>query len=540
MPTAAIKAFDGLKPIADPVLLDQGSATVAKNLRLVSGAIQPLLGTTTLKTLTKVAPATIFRYGNSSVETEYWLEFLAETDVMRSPIADNQYGMLYWSDGVQVKYAPNSLIVSEASYPGASYDLGIPAPAAKPTLSGSAPTAASKSVSLTAVYTYVSAYGEEGPPSPAADVGTADPDQNISVGNMSVAPAGNYNITHKRIYLSSTVGNQAQFQFWKEIPVATTSSTDAYVQANLGETLPSTDWVAPPANLKGLKQMANGIAIGFVENTVYLSEPNLPHAWPHQYPTDYPIVGIGVFGQSAIILTTGFPYVLSGVDPAAMSLERLKLPQACLSKPSIAETGDGVIYASPDGLVMAGSSGIDLVTKGMFSKKQWETYNPSSIKSVIHDNRYLAFYTKLDGTRGVLVFDFSGQGATLLETDINATTAVTALYSDPRTDTLYMAQGSNIVRYDAGSALTYTWKSKTFRMPFPINLGVGQVVASSYPVTLKVYAEGALKATKTVTDNNAFRLPGGFRSTDWSFQLEGTSAVTFAAISTSVEELRAV
>lgn len=538
MPTAAIKAFDGLKPIVEPTLLEQGSATIAKNLRLVSGAIQPLLGTTTLKALTKVAPATIFRYGTSATETDYWLEFLADTDVMRSPIVDNQYGMLYWSDGVQVRYAPNSLILSGASYPGASYHLGIPAPALKPTLAGTAPSAASKSVSLTAVYTYVSAYGEEGPPSPAADVGTADPDQNITVGNMSVSPGGNYNITHKRIYLSSTVGNQAQFQFWKEIPVATTSSSDSYNQANLGETLPSTDWVAPPATLKGLKLMANGIAIGFKDNTVYLSEPNLPHAWPHEYPVDYPIVGIGVFGQSALILTTGYPYVLSGVDPAAMSLERLKLPQACLSKPSIAETADGVIYASPDGLVMAGSSGIDLITKGLFNKKQWESYNPSSIKSVIHDNRYLAFYTKLDGTRGVLVFDFSGQGALLLESDINATTAVTALHSDPRTDTLYMAQGSDIVRYDAGSALTYAWKSKNFRMPFPINLGVGQVVAGAYPVTLKVYAEGVLRATKTVTDANVFRLPGGFRATDWAFELNGTSSVTFAGISTSVEELR--
>ena len=128
MPTVAIKAFDGLKPITDPILLDNGAATVAKNVKLISGALAPLKNSTTLKALTKTAPQTIFRYGSSANENEYWLEFLARTDVMRSPIVDNQYGMLYWSDGVAVKYAPNNLILSGGSYPGASYTLGVPAP----------------------------------------------------------------------------------------------------------------------------------------------------------------------------------------------------------------------------------------------------------------------------------------------------------------------------------------------------------------------------------------------------------------------------
>lgn len=538
MPTANIKAFDGLSPATDPVLLGQGAAQVANNVKLLSGAIQALKGTTTLKALTKSAPKTIYRYGSSAVETEYWLEFTDRTDVMRSPINDNQYGMLYWSDGSAVKYAPNSLIVSGSSYPGASYTLGIPAPAGQPVITGTAAAADAKSATLTAVVTYVSAYGEEGPPSQAAATVTLDPAATITISNLSSAPAGNYNITTKRIYVSSTVGSAAQFQFWKEVPVATSSTSGAYDQTALGEDLPSTDWVAPPANLQGLRMMANGIAVGFVENTAYASEPNLPHAWPNQYPSDYKIVGVGAFGQSAAFLTNGYPYVLSGVDPAAMSFERLSLPQACVSIDSIVETGNAVYYASPDGLVVIGSNGIEIATAGLLTPEQWRAYNPSSIKAAISENRYIGLYQKSDGTRGVMVFDFSGAGAKFTTSDINSSAEITALHYDARSDTLYMAQGTNIVRFDRGSALTYTWRSKTFRMPFPINLGFGQLVSDTYPVTMKVYADGVLKVTKTVNDNNLFRLPSGFRAMDWEIELVGTGKITQAMITTSTVEAK--
>ena len=539
MPTVNIKAFDGLKPLVDPVLMDNGSAQIANNVKLISGAVQPLKGTTTLKALTKTAPKTIFRYGSSSIETEYWLEFINRTDVMRSPIADNQYGMLYWADGTSVRYAPNTLILSGSSYPGASYKLGIPAPANNPNLGGTAPTEAEANVSLTAVYTYVSTFGEEGPPSTASAVYAVDINSPITVSNMSSAPTGDYSIQTKRIYLSSTSGSNTEFQFWKEVPVSAASVTGSYVQADLGEVLPSADWVAPPDGLRGLRMMANGIAIGFVENTAYASEPNLPHAWPHQYPADYRIVGVGTFGQSAAFLTDAFPYVLSGVDPAAMSFEKLSLPQACVSIDSIVETGAAVYYASPDGLVMIGSGGIDIVTKSLLTPEQWREYNPSSIKASVNEQRYIGLFTKTDGTRGVMIFDFSGSGATFTTTDINSGAAITAMHHDARTDTLYLAQGANIVRYDRGSALTYTWKSKTFRAAYPMNFGFGQLVADAYPVTMKVYADGQLKATKTVNDNNLFRLPSGFRAMDWEIELSGTAKITQAMITTSTLEAKA-
>lgn len=540
MPAIHIKAFGGLKPILDPLLLRQEEAQAASNVRLVSGALSALGGTTTLAALTKTAPLTIFRYGNSATETEHWLEFLADTDVIRSPIAADSYGRIYWTDGGTPNYAPNNLILSGSSYPGASYNLGIPAPASAPTISSfTAPPNAASSETRVYVYTYVSAYGEEGPPSPVSSLVTLDPNQAVGLIGMSTGPSGAYNIATKRIYRSSTVGASAQFQFVAEVPVANTTYSDTKSQSDLGENLPSTDWVAPPSGLTGLKALPNGAAIGFKGNTAYLSEPNLPHAWPHEYPIEDTIVGIGVFRQSAVLLTTGRPYLMSGADPGAMTTERMELPQACVSKRSIVDTGDGVLYASPDGLVSISSAGVDIITKDLLTREQWQAYNPSSMVAAAHDNRYHVTYQTVGGARGMLIFDFSGQGASMTSSSINSTTAVTALYADPRSDTLYMAQGTNIVRFNAGSALTYTWRSKLFRAPFAMNFSKAQVVAAAYPVTFKLYGDGVLRHTKSVSDGNLFHLPSGYRALDYEIELSGTSRVTQVSVATSAEELRA-
>ena len=540
MPAISIRGFGGLKPMTDPILLDAADATVAQNVRLMSGALTALSGTTTLKALGIPAANTIFRYGTSTDETQYWLEWAGDVDVIRSPIAADPHGRLYWADGTKPKYGTAQTILSGSIYPGTAYDLGIPAPANKPTVTGFTPDAASTTETRTYVETFVSAYGEEGPPSQASDPLGIDPKKAVSITNLSSVPAGAYNLLSRRLYRSSTVGSAAQFQFVVELPIAQTSYSDTVSQDLLGEVLQTDLWVAPPANLKGLKLMANGAAIGFVGNTAYLSEPNLPHAWPHQYPIDETIVGIGVFRQTAILLTNGYPYALTGVDPQAMSLEKMELAQACLSKRSIVDTGDGVMYASPDGLVSIGSSGVSVLTNNLFSRAQWQAFNPSSFIAYAHDGRYHAFYTDKTGARGLLVIDFSGQGATLTTSNLNTTQAVLGGYSDPRTDTLYLSQNGNIVRFNTGSALTYKWRSKTFRMPKQSPFKVASVDAAAYPVTARFYADGALMHTQTVQNNKVFFLPSGFRAQDWWFELEGTSDVTRFRVAHSVPELMAV
>jgi hypothetical protein len=538
MPAIVVKAFGGMRPIVEPHLLDPSESVLAQNVRLISGAVQPLRGSTVLRSLNVTAPKTIWRFGNSTNESEWWLEFANQTDVIRSPIPSDSWGRTYWTDGATPKYAPSTLLLSgTGAYPGASYTLGVPAPTAAPSIFGAAssePSAETRSY----VYTYVSAFGEEGPPSPPSPPQTLNPDLAVTVSSMQTGPSGAYSITLKRIYRTSAVGSSAQFQFVTEIPVATTSYVDTVAQASLGEVLATEDWQPPPAGLRGLKMLANGGAIGFVGNTVYTTEPNLPHAWAHSTAIEDTIVGIGVFRQGAALLTNGHPYIFTGADPGAMTPERLERPLACLSRESIVDTGDGCLYASSEGLVSVGAGGAEVATKRLISQAQWHAYDPSSMVGAVIEGRYHCLYTTSGGQRGMLIFDFEGGGAVFTVSNINEATAITAMYADPRTGNLYMAQGGNIVRYDRGSALSGVWRSGIYRLASPANMACFAVDAASYPVTLRVFADGAMVHTASVASRFAQRLPAGFEATEWSFELEGSAKMTRIVLATSMSELK--
>lgn len=389
------------------------------------------------------------------------------------------------------------------------------------------------------VYTYVSTYGEEGPPSEPSEAVDIDPEYSVTLSSISGAPNGSYNIQKIFIYRTATASSGAtDYQFVKEIAIGVTSTTDSVRQAALGELIPSIGWIAPPADMRGLKMMANGIAIGWSgDKTICFSEPFQPHAYPAKYriTTDSPIVGIGVFGQSAVILTKAYPYLVSGVSPESMTMSKLPIEQSCVSKRSIVDTGGGILYASPDGLVLISSAGVRLATESVLSQEQWQEYSPSSIHAYYHENRYHGYYN-YGGTVRAFIFDPSGATATWCE-------VASVAYAGHRVvqdDALYVAGASVIEALFGGSTtLSYTWKSRIASPASPINLSFGQVVASAYPVTLRVYADGTTYSY-TVADSNPFRLQSGFLAKEWQCQVEGTANVTMVALAQSSWELKSL
>jgi hypothetical protein len=85
--------------------------------------------------------------------------------------------------------------------------------------------------------------------------------------------------------------------------------------------------------------------------------------------------------------------------------------------------------------------------------------------------------------------------------------------------------------------MTYRFRSKEFRTPRPVNFAAAEVVADAYPVTVRIFADGALRHTQTVASYNPFRLPSGFMAASWQMEIEGTGAVQGAAIGTSMTEM---
>lgn len=258
----------------------------------------------------------------------------------------------------------------------------------------------------TYIVTYVTDWGEESAPSAASAL--LDVDQNDAVKVTATAPPPGRFIVGWRLYRSASSNTQASWALVEDLAatnavlvdgvfdyfnIADLTYTDSKADEELQEPCPSLTWAEPPADLKGLVGLPNGIMAGFVGRTLCFSVPSQPHAWPidYQLSLEYDIVGIGVFGQTAVVLTQGFPYYASGADSASMSAQKVEVPQACLAPRSIATVDGGVMYASPDGLCLASASGISLLTQGAFTKDDWLAAVTSGAVGAYHDGAYYLY-----------------------------------------------------------------------------------------------------------------------------------------------------
>lgn len=477
--------------------------------------------------------------GEWTKQNGYWFHWTADVDVARGPIpSDATERTVYTGDGVP-KVTDSSIAVSGGGtdYPTASYTLGIPAPAseltATPGAGGGCEAALQASVAY--VYTYVSGWGEEGPPSAASAIVERCPGQTVDLSGMSTAPGGNYNIVAKRIYRAATGTTGTSFLFVAEIPVANTTYADTTDDENLGELLPSESWIAPPTDMMGVIALPNGVMAGFSKNDLCLSEAYLPHAWPIEYrlPVDATIVAIGGFGTSVVVGTTEAPYLATGSSPASYSMVKLELDQACVSKRGMVELpGVGVVFPSPDGLVLVGYGGTRLATEGHFTRDEWQALRPETIEGYSWEGRYLGVYD--DGTgKQAFLFDPGGELVFLA-------VAPTAGFNEPLTDGLYLQVGDFIERFDAGAKVAYQWRSKVYVTPKPVNFAIGRVRAASYAsLTYKLYGDGVLRHTQTVASDTPFRLPAGYVATAWQIELSGTDDVYQAFAGESVANLEA-
>jgi hypothetical protein len=117
---------------------------------------------------------------------------------------------------------------------------------------------------------------------------------------------------------------------------------------------------------------------------------------------------------------------------------------------------------------------------------------------------------------------------------------VTGAFNDLKNDALYVIKESDteLWKWDTGTALSYTWKSKKFTFPEPKSFSCYRVQAEAYPVTMKIYRDSTSIVSLSVTDDALRRLPSGL-GTDWEFQLEGNTEVYNVQIAQSPTELNA-
>jgi hypothetical protein len=516
-------------------------AQTALNLNLESRTLRPWRGLQDIQTgLTTGTPSTIYRFGLDLLsDTQYWFNFTSkDVDLVKGPlVADQTERTIYTGDGAP-KWTNNTLALTAPPYPAAYRDLGVPAPSTAPTVSVTG-TGSGTEETRVYLYTNVTTYGEESAPSPAsAEVTVAASGHTVTITGFATAPTGNSSTVARRIYRSVTSATGVtNYYFIKELPNGTSSTTDDVGDA-IGEPIETSDWLLPPSTMFGITAMANGVLVGFDQNDVCISVAYVPYAWPLAYrlSTDYPIVGGKAIGNQVVVLTTGNPYLLSGVAPESMTLTKLEWPQACVSKRSIVNVGGAVVFASPDGLCAVDGAGqLTNLTEALFSRDDWQALNPESMHGYVHNGRYVGFYDT-GVIQGGFVFEPRQGDAAFSYID----TYATAGYADLIQDELFLKVTTKIQKWNAtGAYSNYTWLSGVSTLERPENLGVAMVRADAYPVTFKLYADEVLKHTQSVSNNLPFRLPSGYKAAQYEVEISGANEVYEVLVASTPTELKA-
>ncbi len=316
--------------------------------------------------------------------------------------------------------------------------------------------------------------------------------------------------------------------------VAGTSYVDAVPTASLGEIIPTEIYDPPNTSTVGIKPHPAGFLAGFFGNTLAFSETGAPHAWPIDYRlvTSHDIVGLGVYGNTVAVLTKGWPYLAIGSDPSAMTMVELEIEQACVAKRGIVDFGSAIAYPSPDGLIVLSGRGATNASAGIFTRDQWQALSPTTFEAYNWEQKYLCFY---DDDQAFIIDPFNPEAGVRYVNKL-----VTGGYKDIEEDILYFIEGANITKWDQGSALTYTWKSRPNYTPRPVNMSCAKIIADSYPVTIDFYVDDVWRYNRVVQSIDAFKLPGGFRGEKFEVILKGTKKVSEVAMATTMRELSAI
>ena len=270
---------------------------------------------------------------------------------------------------------------------------------------------------------------------------------------------------------------------------------------------------------------------------------------------------------------------------AAFSTQRIDLQYPCLNIKSIVTLSGGVVWSTHDGLAYYSPfAGAQLITKFNYNNDTWSVdLNPTTIVGTFYSDMYFASHStgaftferdeKLGGifvtlgetdpsekllleNNGNLLLETSG--SFLLETSsAESLIGFSSTWYDALNNKLYYTSKSStnagtIYQWDdlSQAPLSMQWKSKTFKTKDMINLGAGRVIADYLPVAstvldtnwenvstnweatsgtygitdqviFKLYVNKELIFTKPLSNSNTFRMPSGYRSDTFEFEVEG-------------------
>jgi hypothetical protein len=590
-----ITGFGGMIPAQGDSLLPEQNAALAQNTFLDAGEVYGIRQTKTLHTMVNSGWKYAFRVplgppDKNHITNSYWWEFAdPDTNVLKSQLTNDSWQRYYFCSPSQ---SPGYNTQARITAGNANYLLGIPAPTSAPTVAvaGGSGTTAQRAY----VYTWVSAYGEEGPPSPpVSQTGFVNGTWNVTIPAAPGSATTNRNLVSTNIYRTVTnASGGATYYLVAQIPIGTLTYADTLSDVTVAGNvvLPSLTWFPPPTDMIGFVSMPNGMMAGWRlnSNEVWFCEPYRPHAWPAQYTigVDANVVGLGVVGQTLVILTQGFPYSATGINPSNMALSKIATFEPCMSRGGIVSTATGVFYPSPNGVCLAAYGMVQNATLPLATKDRFQDLlTPESMRSAKLSASYYTFGSSIYGGFEPTAFDNasfsiantsgSRQGALInlgdprvAWTELVQSVSVDNVMTDLWSGEIFLMQGGVVGWLDVSSAGitgSYLWRSKQFQMSQKTNLKAmkisfinnindpsfvhnttrntnnPQALGAGQYGLLRVYGDGNLIMTREIwTDNEVMTLPAGYKADFYQFEIEARVRVQSLQVASSIKELAGV
>lgn len=623
--------FSGIAPRIAPRLLPATLAQEALDVKLWSGELRPHYADEILQYIPSSIHS-IYRYKWKNQKYN-WLMWNRKTNVAKGPVYDDKNNRIYFMNDGGFFVTDSSLLQDQDYTTGtipseACHITGIPEPGQSDVwISGG--TGSGDIESRSYVYCYVRQWADG-----TIDVGKSSaPLKNSSdrsrytvdvrpghiVALSMVDPiqhADGLNVGINKIYIyrsEVTSAGQALYSYVDQFDVNSNRTTnnpaavwvadgayyrysDSKPNTSLGESCPSIYWDAPVDGLKGLISLQNGLFAAYKDSTVYVSDWNAPHAWPYEHTVtiDYPIVGLGSFGNTIVVCTEAAPVLIVVQDPTNPTIKAIQENCPCVSADSIVNTRNGVIFASQNGLVLINSTSPTFITEKLLTQDEWLPLHPESLQAAFLNNTYYGFFTNPTEKAAGFLFDLDSYTySTVYNSIVSSGMVYTSqptkiVYNDVEQSQLYVCYPlENGTQYSLCSFASDSRINKSFRWRSKVNVSpqglftlscaqvnftklsslkpkppvwegrlagsaLGMVYVNKQPVNgwcktntielydktvFNYYIDGKLRFTKNIVDSKPFRLPSGFRGETVEIELKSNSHVHSVILASSMGEL---
>lgn len=624
--------FSGVAPRIAPRLLPATLAQEALDVKLWSGELRPQYADTIIKYIPSTTQS-IYRYKWKNKKYN-WLGWAKSVNVVKGPVYADENNRIYLmvNDGTGFLVTDSSLLEDRDYINGLeskAYAVAIPEPG-QSDIWVSGGTGSGDIESRSYVYCYVRQWSDgtidvgksSGPLKNSSDRSryTVDvrPGQVVDMSIVDpIAHANGIGAGINKIYIyrsEVTSAGQALYSYVDQFDVNTNRVTnnpaavwvsngsyykysDSKPNTSLGEACPSIYWDAPVTGLKGLVSLQNGLFAAYKDSTVYVSDWNAPHAWPYEHSVtiDYPIVGLGSFGNTLVVCTEAAPVLIVVQDPTNPTVKAIQENCPCVSADSIVNTRNGVIFASQNGLVLINSTSPTCITEKLITQDEWLPLHPESLKGAFLNNTYYGIFTNPSDKATGFVFDLDSYTySTVYNSVVSSGLVFTTqpakiLYNDIEQSQLFICYPlEDSSRYSLCSFASDSRLNKSFRWRSKINtsaqglfnLSVARVMMtpsvsvkerepikgdklkrssfadrvlgsepingwcnSAYKLDLadntvfNYYVDGELKYSREIKDSKPFRLPSGFRGETVEVEIKSNAYIHSITLASSMGEL---